>query len=149
MGKKKLAKRGTQEKLTYLSFVQANIARMSNYSCAIKGSCCVVVIGQLAMFQQAKLGVDLAFPCFVVLAATIFAFSIIDSKYLQLEKRNRVLYRLIDEADEDFPTNMELPAPSIVDGTRCIDSFLSWSVLGFYMILAFVCFGTAKLVLCA
>lgn len=144
-----MAKRkgGKCDKATYLSFVEANIARMSNYSCAIKGSCCALSIGQLVLFQQAGLDGE-SFPfCMLALLATVVSFSAFDCKYLQLERLNRALYRLIDEAGSGYPTDMVLPSPCSSDCTRLRDVYISWSVLGFYLVLAAICAASAALVI--
>lgn len=127
-----------RDKISYLSFAQSNIARMANCSCAVKGAFCAIAAGLLALFQQGTSTPWWTYP--VVLFAVALAFSVFDSAYLQLERRYRVLYRLIDESiDGSFPTSMVPPEPSICDGTRRRDAYLSWSVAGFYMVLCALC----------
>lgn len=147
MGKKSSLIKRELDKGTYLSFIQSNIARMSNYSCAIKGSCCAFLLAQLALFQQSSLN-EKSYPlCLLLQAASSFAFSLFDGKYLQLERRYRVLYRLVVSSGNEFSADMALPAPRICDETRKRDVYFSWSVLGFYLILSCISVSTSILVL--
>ena len=147
MGKKSPLIKCGLDKGTYLSFIQSNIARMSNYSCAIKGSCCAFLLAQLALFQQSSLN-EANYPlCLLLQAASSFAFSLFDGKYLQLERQYRVLYREVVRAGSEFSADMALPAPRICDETRKRDVYFSWSVLGFYFILSCISGLTSMLVL--
>lgn len=147
MGKKSPFIKCGLDKGTYLSFIQSNIARMSNYSCAIKGSCCAFLFAQLALFQQSSLN-EANYPlCLLLQAASSFAFSLFDGKYLQLERQYRVLYREVVSAGREFSADMALPAPCICDETRKRDVYFSWSVLGFYFILSCISVSTSMLVL--
>lgn len=147
MGKKSSLIKCELDKGTYLSFIQSNIARMSNYSCAIKGSCCAFLLAQLALFQQSSLN-EKSYPlCLLLQAASSFAFSLFDGKYLQLERQYRVLYREVVSAVRKFSADMALPAPRICDETRKRDVYFSWSVLGFYLILSCISVSTSMLVL--
>ena len=145
MGKPRKSTDSCRDKLTYLSFVQSNISRMSNYSCAIKGSCCALVIAQIALLQHAATSSARFIFCCLLVSATIIAFSLFDSRYLQLEKQYRVLYRIINEAKASFPTDLIVPKPSVDDGTRRRDAFFSWSVFGFYLSVLSVCICTLLL----
>lgn len=147
MGKKSPFIKCGLDKGTYLSFIQSNIARMSNYSCAIKGSCCAFLLAQLALFQQSSLN-EANYPlCLLLQAASSFAFSLFDGKYLQLERQYRVLYREVVSTGREFSADMALPAPRICDETRKRDVYFSWSVLGFYFILSCISVSTSMLVL--
>lgn len=147
MGKKSSPIKCELDKGTCLSFIQSNIARMSNYSCAIKGSCCAFLLAQLALFQQSSLD-ERSYPlCLLLQAASSFAFSLFDGKYLQLERRYRVLYRQVVSSGSEFNADMALPAPRICDETRKRDVYFSWSVLGFYLILSCISVSTSILVL--
>lgn len=147
MGKKSSLAKCELDKGVYLSFVQSNIARMSNYSCAIKGSCCAFLLAQLALFQQSSLN-EANYPlCLLLQAVSSFAFSLFDGKYLQLERQYRVLYREVVCAGREFSADMVLPAPRICDETRKRDVYFSWSVLGFYLILSCISVSTSMLVL--
>ncbi len=147
MGKKSSLIKCELDKGTYLSFIQSNIARMSNYSCAIKGSCCAFLLAQLALFQQSSLNEKIYPLCLLLQTASSFAFSLFDGKYLQLERRYRVLYRQVVGSGSEFNADMELPAPHICDETRKRDVYFSWSVLGFYLILSCISVSTSILVL--
>lgn len=136
-----------RDKAAYLSFVQANIARMSNYSCAIKGLCCALSVGQLALFQQARHGCAGFALCALALCATAGLLSVFDSRYLQLERLNRALYKEMDASGCDYRTDMVVPPPSAEDRTRRCDAYVSWSVLGFYSVLAVCLVGTAAIAL--
>lgn len=147
MGKKSRFTKCGLDKGTYLSFVQSNIARMSNYSCAIKGSCCAFLLAQLALFQQSPLN-EASYPlCLLLQAVCSFAFSLFDGKYLQLERQYRVLYREAVSAGRDFSADLVLPAPRVCDETRKRDVYFSWSVLGFYFVLSCISISTSMLVL--
>ena len=135
-----------RDKSVYLGFVQSNIGRMANCSCAIKGAFCALAAGFLALFQQGGSSVLRCWGYCVLLVGMAAAFSAFDSGYLQLERRYRVLYRIIDEdRTGDFPTDMLPPAPSVVDGTRRRDAYLSWSVAGFYTVAASLCAAASLL----
>lgn len=147
MSGKRKEEQALSDKTAYLSFVQSNIARMSNYSCAIKGSCCAAVVAELALLQQAEIEVSNCPLCIVLLVSSVLAFSLFDARYLQLERQNRALYKQIDEAGASYRTDMKVPEPCSCNGTRWRDAYLSWSVLGFYLTLGLLGVFALSLVL--
>lgn len=131
-------------KPVYLGFTQSNIARMANCSCAAKAAFCALAAAVLALFHQD--GPDCPWACPVVVVSIAVAFSAFDSGYLQLERRYRVLYKIIDEdRSGGYPTDMTPPPPSVIDGTRRRDAYLSWSVAGFYTVTAAICVAASLL----
>lgn len=144
MGRRKVTPWKLRDKPTYLGFVQSNIARMANCSCAAKAAFCALAAAVLALFHQD--GPDCPWACPVVIVAIAAAFSAFDSGYLQLERRYRVLYKIIDEdRSGGYPTDMLPPPPNVVDGTRRRDAYLSWSVAGFYTVTAAICVAASLL----
>lgn len=137
------------DKVTYLSFAQSNISRMASCSLAVKGSCCAVLTALVAVLQAASMRSDALPACCVLLIAVSLAFSVFDCWYLWLERRYRALYRLIDtNEDGTFPTDMLPPDAAKKDGTRRRDVYLSWSVVGFYAVLALMSVAAESIVVC-
>ena len=136
-----------RDKVTYLSFVQANIARMSNYACALKGACCAIVVSLIAIIQQLS-DPEPKWRCYAVVVAVCALFGAFDAKYLCIERSNRALYKLIDEnEDGTYQTSLELPIRCKEDGSRWVDAVRSWSVWPFYVALAAIGIVTCMMVI--
>jgi len=125
-----------KDKVHYLVMVQAIIARMSNYSAAIKGCCCAVIAGLFVLFfsgMNQNIHVIYSSLLVVIICAL---FSFFDMKYLQLERQYRDLYKTINENFEGtFKTDLKPPPPTEESRSKIGQVYFTWSVFGFYSAL--------------
>ncbi len=78
----------SQEKLQHREFVQSTITRMNSNSFEIKKICVTIIAASCAVFASTKNQLFLIIP--IPLTVTMW---IIDSYYLQLERKYRGLYK--------------------------------------------------------
>jgi hypothetical protein len=125
----------SQEKLielriNELEMVQAIIARLAGYGAVIKNWCITVTTAACGF------GVTQHKPTLILLAFfPIVIFSILDSQYLGLERRYRVVFDRL--RGEDWAT---MPAFNLRAGAGSPMEFAnvygSWSILSFYLPVA-------------
>lgn len=77
-----------EEKIKYMEFIQNIIARLSTHSFTLKGLCISIIAGVLA-FSFDTLHTDKAL---LILVIPIFSLWFLDSYFLQLERKYRILY---------------------------------------------------------
>lgn len=90
----------TDKKIHHLEMIQSNISRMASNSFIIKGWAVTLVAGVFALASD-----DVEKGFFFVAFIPIIAFWLLDSYYLMIEKRYRILYqrvRFVPDDDVDF-----------------------------------------------
>lgn len=114
--------------LHHLSFLQNIITRMASCSSLFKTITITITAALITLLYQKQ-------SCSVVIISIviIFILSIIDAKYLQLEQSFRQEYnRVVSMAHEGKLVSDELL--NINRGEVCLlSSYISWSVLGYYV----------------
>ena len=118
-----------ETKLKILEFVQSVILRMSNNSFLLKGWTVTLIVG---MFALASIDTDKHY--FVIAYIPTIVFWFLDSYYLQLERKFRVLYnKKSEQSQSELSFDIVLPASSRNDKTCFWQSLFSPSEIGFYV----------------
>lgn len=79
-------------KVSYLQMIQNIIGRMSTASAVFKGFCATIITGTFALsFTKNNKWL------LIISLIPLICFCIIDIYYLQLEKRYRILYRMVKD----------------------------------------------------
>lgn len=120
------------DKLKHLEFIQNIITRMGHNSFLIKGWCITIIAALFAI--TANTGKNI----FVLVAFfPLIYFWLLDSYYLQQERKFRVLYD--DACKEDFPIFQMIPYDESIFANKCKLSywavFFSKTMLMFYFSL--------------
>ena len=119
-------------KVPYLKMIQDIISRMSSNSFMLKGWAVTLVAGVFALSAK---GSDSLF--FLITYVPVILFWFLDSYYLQLERRYRMLYiRATGMKEEKIKFDLKAPKPNGSDKTTYIQSLTSHTELGFYLPLA-------------
>lgn len=122
----------TDTKMKYLEMVQGIINRMANNSFALKGWCVTIIAGIFSLNYD-----KISSAIYILIYYTIIIFWILDSYYLQLERRYRILYNnRLKEDNENF--SMQMPLPNIEDKTTFQQALFSVTEIGFYIMLAVI-----------
>lgn len=117
-----------EEKIKYLEMIQSIITRMASNSFMLKGWSVTLMTGVFAISFSSEN------KCILYLAIVpIFAFWILDSYYLQLERKYRELYKQTLTI-ETSKISFELNCQKYRNGkkTKYYSSFFSMTELGFY-----------------
>ena len=85
------------DKIGYLNLIQNNISRMASNSAIMKGFAATIIAAIVAMNFA-----EIAWYYMLVATIPIVSFILLDTYYLQLEKKYRNLYNLV--ADGQIPT---------------------------------------------
>ncbi len=85
-----------EEKLKHLEFIQATITRMNQYSFSIKEWMVTLVAALLALYASSNNKLYLA-----VSIVPVIIFWFLDTCYLQIERKYRVLYDDVAEINEN------------------------------------------------
>ena len=124
-------------KIEYLQMIQNAISRMSTSSALFKGFSATIVAGisMISYCQQKTMVIILSF-------LPVVLFAILDTYYLQLEKRLRHLYDLVREGTHACDFNMKLNDEEVKDRKaaelRVIDCIKSFSIWPFYLTMILV-----------
>ncbi|MDR1539475.1 MAG: hypothetical protein LBU32_16040 [Clostridiales bacterium] len=116
-------------KVKHLEMIQGIITRMGQNSFALKGWSVALIS---ALFALATVDANKALFLLAFLPMVVFWF--LDSYYLQIERRYRVLYCKVandNEADECY--SLRVPVPDRGDGTLFFQSLFSWTEAGLYL----------------
>lgn len=117
-----------EAKIRHLEMIHTVINRMANNSFMLKGWAVTLVTGVFVLSAHN------ANQVFVLVAyVPIVLFWFLDSYYLQLERKFRVLYKNIGNHEEpDYTFNIVAPQSSKSDKTKYCQSLFSLTEFGFY-----------------
>ena len=122
------------EMIAYLQIIESAIDRMGSNSAILKGFAAAVLAGISALASIADISV-------IILMATLFPvllFGYLDAKYLQVEKKFRMLYEKVrlEEKDIDFSMKTDFAKAELRKGkATLLNAVGSWSVWPFYGLL--------------
>lgn len=122
----------SDSKIKHLEMIQAIITRMSQNSFSLKGWTITLVAGIFALSAK-----DSQISFFLISYVPIVLFWFLDSYYLQLERKYRVLYNSSikgNKTETDF--NLSPPESDWKQKTYYIQSLISISEVPFYCVLA-------------
>lgn len=92
-----------EKKIKHLEMVESVIDRMSQNSFMLKGWAMTLLVGIFALSAQAA---DQRY--ILIVYVPLFTFWFLDSFYLQLEKKYRVLYKkILNTKEDDIDFNMD------------------------------------------
>lgn len=117
--------------IAYLQIIEGAIDRMGSNSAILKGFSAAVLAGISALTSISDVSV-------VVIAITLFPiilFGYLDAKYLQVEKKYRILYDQVrlSEKNIDFSMKTAFSATELKkEKATLYDAMRSWSVWPFY-----------------
>lgn len=121
-----------ESKIRYLEMIQGVIERMGSNSFMLKGWAVTLAVGIFALSSEDS---DKLFFLLAYIPTILFWF--IDTYYLQLERKYRILYNEAVALDPDQITwSLCVPQSSEEDKTRFIQVFFSKTEIGFYLTLA-------------
>lgn len=116
-----------EDKIRLLEMLQGIIKRMASNSFLLKGWAVTLTAGIFALSAK-----DANTVFFLIAYIPIILFWFLDSYYLQLERKYRVLYRQVIEADYEPDFNLNLPNNKKSDKTSYLQCLLSLTEFGFY-----------------
>ncbi|RKD71388.1 hypothetical protein ATL39_2785 [Sinobaca qinghaiensis] len=85
-----------EQKIRNLEMIQTVILRMSSNCFALKGWTVALVAGVLALYGSN----DITHQSIIIIFVPIIIFWMLDSYYLQLERKYRVLFEIVKEENE-------------------------------------------------
>ena len=120
-----------EAKLKLLAMLQEIIKRMANNSFMLKGWSVTLVVAMMALFEKASGKVSLVYYIPIIMFWTL------DSYYLQVERKYRVLYKKMASAStEELDFSLSLPESNSLEKTAYVQSLFSKTELMFYIPLA-------------
>ena len=118
----------TNTKFQFLEMIQRIISRMSTNSFLLKGWSITLVAGMIALSSNDS---SSRFIFLVYLPIVLFWF--LDSYYLQLERKYRLLYSTTAEkSGEEIDFRLTISPSSILEGTQFHQSLFSRTEICFY-----------------
>lgn len=120
-----------ESKIKHLEFLQNCISRMANNSFIFKGWALTIVSAITTCAITMK-------EFYIALMAFLpaFVFCALDTYYLQLERKYRILYdKVAMEKPENIDFNMQLPISKKQDKTLYFQTLFSKSIIPFYSAL--------------
>jgi len=130
-----------EAKIRHLEMIQAVVTRMANNSFMLKGWSVTLIAGIFVLASK-----DSNQMYLLVAYVPIILFWFLDSYYLQLERKYRVLYnriRVCEEADQTF--DLSAPASSKLDKTYYTQSLFSRTEFWFYFPTALLVATVARM----
>lgn len=127
-----------EQKIRHLEMIQGIINRMASNSFALKGWAVTLVAGIFALANK-----DANEMYFLVAYIPIILFWFLDSYYLQLEKKYRLLYdkaRLKEDKEINFDMDISKDEFKVKE-THYIACLVSKTEFGFYIPFAVLCAG--------
>jgi hypothetical protein len=117
-----------EAKIRHLEMIQAVISRMANNSFMLKGWAVTLVAGVFALSAN-----DANEIFFLIAYVPVVLFWFLDSYYLQLERKFKVLYNKIGDCEEpDFTFSITAPQSCESEKTKYAQSLFSITEFGFY-----------------
>ena len=118
-----------ESKIKYLEMIQQVISRMSNNSFLLKGWTITIIAGIFSLNHDNMLSMFYLLIYFIILI-----FWLLDTYYLQLERKYRHLYnKVLEENNVSF--KFDLDSPCLGNKTFFLQVFVSKTELGFYLLL--------------
>lgn len=122
----------SEMKIKHLEMIQSIISRMANNSFLLKGWGITIIAGIFSLNNS-----EMNAAIYLLIYFIIILFWLLDSYYLQLEKRFRTLYE--DSLEKEEVTfSMEIPEPTFKRKNTFVQAFFSKTELGFYLPLAII-----------
>lgn len=116
-------------KIHYLDMIQDVIKRMQNNSFILKGWAVSLIAGIFALISK-----EARISCFATAYMPVLLFWILDSYYLQLERKYRVLYKAaIKKNSLEIDFNLDAPKARWEDKTTYLQSLISKTEVIFYL----------------
>lgn len=120
----------TDQKVKHLEMIQQLISRMASNSFTLKGWSVTVVAGTFSLNYD-----KISAAMYILIYCIIAIFWILDSYYLQLERKYRSLYNnQLKEEKANF--SMDVPLANRKEKTTYLQALFSKIEVGFYIILA-------------
>ena len=117
------------KKIKFLEMIQGIINRMAGNSFLLKGWAVTLMAGIFALAAK-----DANFSFFLIAYVPIILFWFLDSYYLQLERKYRVLYnRATEIPNEQIDFKLNPPKSDEKENTCFYQSFFSPTECGFYL----------------
>jgi hypothetical protein len=129
----------TSDPIKHLEFIQSTISRLNSNSFLVKGWAITIVSAVLALFASTKNEVFI-----IITALPIVVFWILDSFFLQAEKKFRTLYnRVIDPSTNTPAFSMDIEKDEIKnkEDNKYLKIFFSKTIVGFYLPLLIITLG--------
>ena len=125
-----------ENKIRHLEFIQNIISRLNSNSFMIKGWAITIVSAVLALLATTSNKAFIA-----ITGLPIIVFWVLDSFYLQTERKYAILYGKIIEPSSNIPPfNLNINSPEVTNerGTSYFASFFSRTIKVFYLSLLIV-----------
>ena len=125
-----------ENKIRHLEFIQNIISRLNSNSFMIKGWAITIVSAVLALLATTSNKAFIA-----ITGLPIIVFWVLDSFYLQTERKYAILYGKIIEPSSNIPPfNLNINSPEVSNegGTSYFASFFSRTIKVFYLSLLIV-----------
>lgn len=117
-----------EEKIRFLEMIQNIITRMAGNCFALKGWAVTLAAGIFALSEK-----DSNFCFYLIAYVPIILFWFLDSYYLQLERKYRVLYDIITETKtQDIDYKLKIQKGNKDNNTLYWQCFTSPVEIGFY-----------------
>jgi hypothetical protein len=116
-----------QNKIAYLSMLQAVITRMESNSASTKNYAIAILSALLALFAANK---DKTFLTVAIVPSVIFM--ILDAKYLRLERAFRARFDSVRKEPITQGNDFSM-SPSFIAGESTLSVMFTWSVAWFYV----------------
>lgn len=121
-----------ESKIKSLEMIQQVISRMANNSFLLKGWTITIIAGMFSLNHN-----NMLFMFYLLIYFIILIFWLLDSYYLQLERKYRHLYnKVLEENTINF--KLELDSSSAENKTLFLQVLMSKTELGFYLLLIIV-----------
>ena len=116
-------------KLKYLEMIQNIITRMASNSFILKGWAVTLITGTFALSSK-----DTNSWFFLIAYVPIIFFWFLDSYYLQMERKYRILYnQIVDIPSNQISFKFDIKSSMAEDKTLFIQCFVSCTECGFYI----------------
>ena len=121
-----------ESRIRHLEMIQAVVTRMATNSFMLKGWAVTLVAGVFVLAAK-----DSHPLYFLIAYIPVILFWFLDSYYLQLERKFRVLYKQVGNRDEaDLTFCIKAPDTRSADKTMYCQSLISITEAGFYVPMA-------------
>lgn len=117
-------------KSKHIDLIQNNISRMSNNSFMLKGWA-VTILAAIFVLSAKESNAVFAF----IAAIPVIGFWLLDSYYLQNERRYRILYNYVVKNDSDESLSLTMPKANRAEKTTYLQALLSKTEMLFYILL--------------
>ena len=117
-----------EERVRHLEMIQSVITRMATNSFILKGWAITLVSGVFVLATK-----ESSTLYFLIAYIPLITFWFLDSYYLQLERKYRVLYNAVGKCETpDSTFSLHVPGSCSAERTDFIQSMFSTTELGFY-----------------